>query len=69
MKRASDVNATASFVTCTVRMDLIKILKSERSRCTGHVTRIWEIKNARRNFVVKIVGERLLGRLEMDVGI
>jgi hypothetical protein len=40
-----------------------KIMKSKRMRWTGHVARIWAIRNATRTWVVNPEGKRPLERL------
>jgi hypothetical protein len=40
----------------------IRIIKSKRMRCAGHVARIWEKRNAYRFLVGKPEGKRPLGR-------
>jgi hypothetical protein len=42
--------------------NIIRIIKSRRMRCTGHVARMWETRDAYRILVGKPEGKRPLGR-------
>jgi hypothetical protein len=42
--------------------NIIRMIKSRRVRCTGHVTRMWEHRNAYRTLVGKPEGKRAPGR-------
>jgi hypothetical protein len=53
---------TRSFIICTLRPSIIRIIKSRRMRWAGHVTRIGEKKNSYRLLVGKPEGKRPLGR-------
>jgi hypothetical protein len=51
-----------SFITCTPRSNIIRIIKSRRKRWTGHVARMEEMRNAYRILMGKPEGKRPQGR-------
>jgi hypothetical protein len=50
-----------SFMICTLRPSIIRIMKAKRMRWAGHVARMLEKRNAYRLLVRKPEGRRPLG--------
>jgi hypothetical protein len=50
-----------SFMICTLFASIIRIMKSRRVRCAGHVARMGEKRNGYRLLVGKAEGRRPLG--------
>jgi hypothetical protein len=51
-----------SFITCTLRPSIIRMIKSRRMRCAGYVASMEEKRNLYGILVAKLEGKRLLGR-------